>query len=38
MIVKYLKNITSSFSTLKVPIVDIEPFLKGKGNSNETCI
>jgi hypothetical protein len=36
MLQKAFTNIAFKFSALKVPIVDVEPFLKGKA-SNEEC-
>lgn len=37
MLAKAFKNIVFKFSALKVPIVDVEPFLKGKGNCEQDC-
>ncbi len=37
MLQKAFKNIAFKFSALKVPIVDVEPFLKGQGNCEQDC-
>ena len=37
MLVKAFKNIAFKFSGLKVPIVDVEPFLKGQRNCEQDC-
>ena len=37
MLAKAFKNIAFRFSSLKVPIVDVEPFLRGQGNCEKDC-
>jgi hypothetical protein len=37
MLRRVFKNIGFRFSNIKVPIVDVEPFLKGKGNYEADC-
>jgi hypothetical protein len=37
MLTKVFKPLVFKFSSLKVPIIDVEPYLTGKGNTNDTC-
>ena len=37
MLTKVFKPLSFKFSLLKVPIVDVEPYLTGKGNTGDTC-
>lgn len=37
MLQKAFRSIGFRFSSLKVPIVDVEPFLKGQGNREADC-
>ena len=37
MLRKAFNSLAFKFSNLKVPIIDVEPFLSGKGNRLEEC-
>ncbi len=37
MLLRAFKNVGFKFSALKVPIVDVEPFMKGQGNCEQDC-
>lgn len=37
MLSRVYKSLGFTFSSLKVPIVDVEPYLKGKPNTQDSC-
>jgi hypothetical protein len=37
MLSRVYKSLGFTFSSLKVPIVDVEPYLKGQPNTQDTC-